>query len=265
MYRKIKHLFPSFLKVFLRKIIIYARKIYYTGNEYFCPICNKYARKFIKYGKNNDPIKKYKIISSGKRENCICPNCFSKDRERFLYIFFSYFQSKSFINKNSSILHFSPEKSLRNYFFKNDFKNYKTADFFDEKANYKIDLENYANHNQKYDLIICNHVLEHIHNDKVALKNINNLLNEKGYAILLTPFSKLIEEDIYMGMSLSYEKQLEYYGQEDHVRIYSQKNLISKIENAGFNLKLMKLDEFSSIKKKMGLINEERIFLAQKL
>ena len=68
-----------------------------------------------------------------------------------------------------------------------------------------------------------------------------------------------------MGMSLSYEKQLEYYGQEDHVRIYSQKNLISKIENAGFNLKLMKLDEFSSIKKKMGLINEERIFLAQKL
>ena len=116
---------------------------------------------------------------------------------------------------------------------------------------------------KKYDSNNCNHVLEHIHNDKVALKNITSL-NEKGYAILLTPFSKLIEEDIYMGMSLSYEKQLEYYSQEDHVRIYSQKNLISKIENAGFNLKLMKLDEFSSIKK-MGLINEERIFLAQKL
>ena len=74
MYTKIKHLFPSFLKVFLRKIIFYARKIYYTGNEYYCPICNKFARKFMKYGKNNDPIKKYKGIGYQINYLCIQPS-----------------------------------------------------------------------------------------------------------------------------------------------------------------------------------------------
>lgn len=240
------------------------RKIYYTGNKYFCPICNKFARKFMQYGKNNTPIVKYKIVSNGRRENCICPNCFSKDRERLLYLFFSDFRKKSLINENTHILHFSPEKNLVNYFFKKNYKNYKTSDFFDNKANFKIDLENDLNHDYKYDLIICNHVLEHIHNDVIALKNINNLLNENGYAILLTPYSEIIDEDLYMGKLLSGKKKLEYYGQEDHVRIFSKRKLINKIENAGFKLKLMKVDEFSNIKNKMGLIEEERIFLAQK-
>lgn len=265
MYTKIKHLFPSFIRILLRKIIIFIRKVYYTGNAYFCPICNRKSRKFLQYGKNNKSILRYKIISNGKRENCICPNCFSKDRERLLFLFFSYFKNKLYINENSSILHFSPEKTLTNYFFRKHFTNYKTSDFFDKKANFKIDLENTLNHEKKYDLIICNHVLEHIHNDSQALDNINNLLKNGGHAILLTPYSELIDDDIYLGKSLTNKQKLEFYGQNDHVRVYSKKNLIKKIEYAGFDLKLMKREDFCSINKKMGLIEEEKIFLAKKL
>lgn len=264
MYTKIKYLLPPFFRNFIKKIIIFTRKIYYTGNNYFCPICNKYSRRFLQYGKNNKSILNYKIISNGKRNNCICPNCYSKDRERLLYLFFKYFLKKSLIDKNSQILHFSPEKTLTNYFFKNNFLNYKTADFFDDKADYRIDLEKILDHKENYDLIICNHVLEHLRNDRIALKNINNLLNEGGHAIMLTPYSEIIDKDVYQEKYLTKKEKYELYGQDDHVRVYSKKSLIKKIEDAGFELKLMKIDEFSTIDKNMGLIEKERIFLAKK-
>ena len=265
MLKLIKSYIPKPIIGIIYKYLRFLRLFFYKGNNFFCPICKFKASKFLSYGKDYEAIKKFKIISMGFRKNAICPNCFSKDRERLLFLFFSYFKNKLYINENSSILHFSPEKTLTNYFFRKHFTNYKTSDFFDKKANFKIDLENTLNHEKKYDLIICNHVLEHIHNDSQALDNINNLLKNGGHAILLTPYSELIDDDIYLGKSLTNKQKLEFYGQNDHVRVYSKKNLIKKIEYAGFDLKLMKREDFCSINKKMGLIEEEKIFLAKKL
>ena len=83
--------------------------------------------------------------------------------------------------------------------------------------------------------------------------------------IFVISFFLIGNDDIYLGKSLTNEQKLEFYGQDDHVRIYSKKNLIKKIEYAGFDLKLMNHEDFCSTNKKMGLIEEEKIFLAKKL
>ena len=59
----------------------------------------------------------------GYRENALCPNCFSKDRERLVYLFLKKLMKLNKINLNSKIIHFSPESSLENNLFRNNFTN----------------------------------------------------------------------------------------------------------------------------------------------
>ena len=246
------------------KIINILKRIYFFGNKYHCYFCNKRARKFISYGSFNNTIKEYQIQSMGRRDNCICPNCHSKDRERFVHLFILNLINKNIINKKSKILHFSPEQNLRNYFINSKFENYSTSDFLSKNNNLQIDLEKEFKIDKKFDLIICNHVLEHIRNDDIALKNIFSYLEKKGCAILQTPYSKIINED-YINPTVKTDKdRLNFYGQEDHVRIYSKKSLIQKIKKTGFEIRTFKLEDFFPQNENIGLIKDEEILFAKK-
>ena len=155
-------------------------------------------------------------------------------------------------------------QNLRKFFINNKFKNYFTSDFLSKNNDLKIDLENESKIDKKFDLIICNHVLEHIVNDDIALKNIFYYLEEKGCAILQTPYSKIIDED-YTNPSVKTDNdRLNFYGQEDHVRIYSKKSLIQKIKKAGFEIKILQLEDFFPQNESIGLIKDEEILFAKK-
>ena len=69
-------------------------------------------QNFYPTGEDHEAIKKYKIIGMGYRNNAICPNCFSKDRERLVYLFLQKLLKQNIINLHSKIIHFSPESSL---------------------------------------------------------------------------------------------------------------------------------------------------------
>ncbi len=216
------------------------------------------------YGASNSAIKKYRIFSMSHRKNCICPNCYSKDRERLVYLFLKYLQNNGFLQKNSRILHFSPERSLEHYFFKGKFENYYTANLKGKNIDFEIDLSKKIELKDKFDLIICNHVLEHIQNDISALENIYSMLSEGGMAILQTPYSKIIDQDYFINKKLSPEENLKFYGQNDHVRIYSKKSLINKIKNTGFELEIFQSNYFNNDRFNYGLIEEEEVLFAKK-
>jgi predicted SAM-dependent methyltransferase len=253
-----------FLKYLLRNFLYIFRKLYYSGNNIHCCICKKTFRRMISYGASNFAIKKYKIFSMGPRKNCICPNCYSKDRERLVFLFLRHLQKNYLLQNNTKILHFSPERSLKDYFFKGKFKNYYTANLKGKNIDFQIDLSKKIEIDDKFDLIICNHVLEHIHNDIFALGNIYTMLSDNGMAILQTPYSKIIDQDYFIEKNLSPEENLKFYGQNDHVRIYSKKALINKIKNTGFELKVYKSNYFNSDKCNYGLIEEEEVLFAKK-
>lgn len=254
----------NFLKYLLRNFLYIFRKLYYSGNNIYCSICKKSFRRMLPYGASNSAIKKYKIFSMGFRKNCICPNCYSKDRERLVCLFLKFLLNNDFLQKNSKILHFSPERSLEHYFFKGKFKNYYTANLRGKNIDFKIDLSKKIAFRDKFDLIICNHVLEHIQNDILALKNIYSMLSKDGMAILQTPYSKIIDQDYFINENLSPEENLKLYGQDDHVRIYSKKSLINKIKNTGFELEIFPSTYFNSDRLNYGLIDEEEVLFAKK-
>jgi len=264
MLKLIKSFLPREIIEIIYKYLRLYRLFFLRGNNFLCPICKFKASKFLPYGKDYEAIKKYKIIGMGFRKNAICPNCFSKDRERLLYLFLQNLIDKKLISFSSKVIHFSPEMSLEKNFFRKYFSNYFTADIIKNKSDFTIDLQNFNLKEKNFDLVICNHVLEHIEDDTTALKNIYSIIKPGGMAILQVPLSTIIDVDFKKEGIISDSEKLNYYGQSDHVRIYSEKNFLKKITDTGFNLNI---NEMIREKKKIpsnGLNKSENVVLAIK-
>ena len=264
MLKLIKRYIPKPIIDIIYKYLHFLRLFFFKGNNFFCPICKFKASKFLPYGKDYEAIKKFEIIGMGFRKNAICPNCFSKDRERLSYLFLQKLISEKSINYSSKIIHFSPESSLERNFFRKNFSNYFTADIIKNKSDFIIDLQNFNFKEKNFDLVICNHVLEHIENDIKALENIYSILKPGGIAILQAPLSTIIDVDFKKEDAISDIDRLNFYGQSDHVRIYSEKNYLQKIKNIGFNLNINEMIIEKNYLPSYGLNKSEKVIFASK-
>lgn len=130
----------------------------------------------------------------------------------------------------------------------------------------KSRLESTPFKNENFNLIICNHVLEHIQDDTAAMNEIYRLLKNCGIAILQTPVSLKLEKTYENKNIKTEEEKLHEYGQKDHERIYSKKSYINKLKEIGFDVQLY---NFSKIKPNLGiryqLIPNEDLFICKKL
>jgi len=222
----------------LRKVV----SITFIGKNHECNICNFKMRKFIK-------------LSNG---NQLCPRCGSLPRTRRLYWILK--EKMDLLSKR--ILHFSPPKSLAKK-LQSDFReNYVTTDFAGEfKAQKQIDITNTKEKDGAYDVIICYHVLEHIEEDSLAMKELYRTLSKGGFCIVQTPFRK---GDIYEDFTItSPDQRLIHFGQEDHVRIYSAEGLAQRLKSAEFSTSIMnfaedQLNYFGFKEREIVIIAEKR-------
>jgi len=223
---------------------------------------------YSKMGISSGAIEKYKIIGAGVR-NAGCSICGSSDRDRLVFLYLrdvlKLFERKD----RPKILHIAPEKSISTKF--KDLKNidYIMGDNFAEGYLYnenvkKMDLCDLPFRDSYFDLIICNHVLEHIHADKKAMKEIYRVLNLNGISILQVPVSRVIKNTIEDNEVLDQTKRLEYYGQSDHVRIYEEKEYLERLKNCGFSIEEVKLTLTDKDYIRYGLNKEEKLYIGTK-
>lgn len=133
-------------------------------------------------------------------------------------------------------------------------------------ADRKIDITDINFGNDYFDFIICNHVLEHIRDDKKAMSELFRVLKPGGEAILQVPISKHNKKTFEDFSIILPEEREKYFGQKDHVRIYG-KDYKKRLESVGFKVDLCDIKMFLSIKeiKKCGLNEEEILYLCRKL
>lgn len=171
----------------------------------YCPICETESQKFNPFGFN-------------PRENAQCPICGSLERHRLSWLVINE-KLKDLDLTNKRMLHIAPEKVFISK-FSNLFKqNYLTADLYDKNAKIKMDITNIEYPQESFDYIYCSHVLEHIEDDRKAMRELNRVLKKDGWAILLVPITAKgpTEEDFSINTP---EERTKYYGQPDHVRNY---------------------------------------------
>ena len=132
-----------------------------------------------------------------------------------------------------NILDFSPSRNLFKKFRKLDNINYFSTDISgDFIAEYSFDINNISSEDNKFNLILCFHILEHIQDDIKAMQELYRILITNGHCLIQTPFK---EGSIYENPNIIEPKErLHHFGQEDHVRIYSLQGLAERLRSVGF-------------------------------
>jgi len=239
----------------------------YPGNHLSCPLCKHTFGGFMPFT-NPYPISITADIVSGQSiEHHSCPYCYCTDRERKLYF---YFQQREGFFLNKRVLHFAPEQGLYNFLAHSNCNEYITADLYPEgykiyaKTIQKIDICNITYPEGYFDIVLCNHVLEHIPDDKAAIREIFRVLKPEGIAILLVPMSAKLKETYENPAKVTEEDRATEFGQTDHVRIYAEADYIRRIASTGFEVEITdaKLTPEEIIK--YGINAREKIYIARK-
>lgn len=191
------------------------------GSSYVDPIDQKSFRTFLPYGYENP------------RENVLSPSTLSLERHRLLWLFL---QNKTdFFSKKYSLLHFAPEQAFHKRFQKLKNLNYVTTDLDSPLADVKADICNLPFEDNSFDVILCNHVLEHIPDDTKAMQELYRVLKPNGWGIFQIPQDLKREKTFEDNSITDRRKRAEIFGQYDHVRIYGR-DYFDKLRNVGFTV-----------------------------
>ena len=228
------------------------------SNLKFLPLPSYYKEKLEKY-KSNIYLENLETLNQAEY---ICSFCESTDRDRLIALFIM-----NYINEDSScnLLDIAPATSLKSFLKKQSNINYRSADLNMDGVDDKIDLmDMYIYPDNSFDIIICSHVLEHVPDDKKAMKELYRILKPKGWGILMVPISlKLtsIDEDTQTSSSERWRR----FGQDDHVRLYSKKGFIERLEFSGLKVKQFGIESFGrNIFKKCGINPKSVLYIVNK-
>src|SRR5699024_7773589 len=141
------------MSYFIRPVVALALR----GKNYTDPIDGKSYRKFLSYGYGKT------------RPNVLAPGTSSLERHRLLWLYLE--RETDFFTKKRKVLHVAPEQAFLKRFRALKNLDYTTTDLESPIADIKADLTNLPFAENIYDMIICNHVLEHIEDRKSTRLN----------------------------------------------------------------------------------------------
>src|SRR5690554_251826 len=223
-----KHLFKLILNTIPRPLLIrlsYVAKpvleLFLKGNTFKDPIDGKGFRSFLPYGYGK------------QRNNVLSPSTLSLERHRLLWLYLK--NDTEFFSKNLKVLHFAPEQAFYKRFRKMKNLEYVTTDLNSPLADVKADICKLPFKDEEFDVILCNHVLEHISDDTKAMQELYRVLKKGGMAILQIP-QDLNREKTFEDNSITDKKErAKIFGQYDHVRIYGR-DYFDKLRSVGFTV-----------------------------
>ncbi len=218
--------------------------IYYKGNRFTDPINGKSYRKFLPYGYQQ------------QRENVLAPGTLSLERHRLLWLYLT--KKTSFFKVPLKVLHVAPEQCFYHLFKKQQHLEYTTTDLFSPLADVKADICDLPFKNNSYDVIFCNHVLEHITEDKKAMSELYRVLKPGGWGVFQVP-QNVHQTKTYEDFSIiSPKERQKHFGQYDHVRVYGL-DYFKKLADIGFKVQQFKVTEHFSTEeiKKYALMETE--------
>ena len=223
-----KRVFKFILKLFPRPLLIrlsYAVRpvlaLTLGGNRYTDPIDGRSFRKFLPYGYEKP------------RDNVLSPSTLSLERHRLLWLYLN--RETDFFTAHHKVLHFAPEQAFYKRFRVLKNLDYTTTDLNSPLADVKADICQLPFQEDSFDVILCNHVLEHIPDDHKAMSELYRVMKKGGWGIFQIPQDLKRETTFEDDRITDRKKRAEIFGQYDHVRIYGQ-DYFEKLKAVGFEV-----------------------------
>ncbi|HRX66979.1 MAG TPA: methyltransferase domain-containing protein [Tenuifilaceae bacterium] len=241
-----RHRLQQFAGVAMRLVAVFFR-----GNRFEDPISGKTYRKLLPYGRVN------------LRNNALAPHSMSLERHRLLWLYLK--EKTNFFSAPLKVLHIAPEYCFLKPFGMLRNIEYVTADLNSPWAKVKLDVQNIPFPENEFDIILCNHVLEHVADDRLAMREFFRVLKPNGFGIFQVPLDSSMEETQEDKSVKSPEMREKLYGQRDHVRLYGN-DYGKRLAEAGFRVTE---DDFAKrmppeLAERYALPKDEVIYFCQK-
>ena len=197
--------------------------ILYVGRGRRCPICGSQRRSFMPYG----------YVRS--REDALCPLCLSLERHRMIWLWIS--RNTTLEERRPRLLHIAPEVSLMREFRRvySGTEQYTTADLESPLADMRFDIQQIPLDAESVDVVICNHILEHVEDDRKAMREIYRVLSHGGWAVMLVPEDRSRATTFEDDTITDPQQRTALFGQYDHRRVYGR-DYDARLCEAGFRV-----------------------------
>jgi len=225
----------------------------FRGNMFYCSLCGFNAKAFLP-------------SPDGERPNVRCPRCDSLERHRAQWTF--GLQTLPFTREQAfSVLHVTPEFCITDRLLSTwPRMRYRTAMFPQHPfADYCFDVQRISLPSESVDVVICNHILEHVPDDRAALDELYRVIKTGGFLFVQVPFDANREITFEDPSVVSAEKRRELFGQEDHVRVYGA-DFAQRPAQAGFSVTVVKFWETMSQTElvRQALTDREPVYICRK-
>jgi hypothetical protein len=232
-----------------RFVLRRVRLVIYRGDGVECPCCGGRFRRF--------------MPGLSHRATRVCPRCGAQERHRALWLYMRE-RTDLFRRPELSILHWAPEYALQRSLSALPNAAYVSADLAGHEALQHMDMTDVPFKDGAFDLIVCVHVLEHVPDDRQAIREMVRVLKPGGMALLLVPI--VLEQPTREDPSITTpEARREAYWQEDHVRLYGG-DFPERLEEEGFEVTVDRwvrtLDR--ATQERYGLFPLEDVYVARR-
>ena len=189
-----------------------------------CPVCGAKYRKFRPYGYVQP------------RPNALCPKCLSLERHRLLWLYLT--RETDLLTAFPRTLHIAPEVCIMRHLkphFKSHPGQYVTADLESPLADLHFDVQQIPLADGSVDVVICNHIMEHVADDRRAMRELHRVLKPGGWGIVLSPVDRDYEQTYEDDSITDPDERTRIFGQYDHRRIYGA-DYADRLRQAGFQV-----------------------------
>lgn len=225
----------------------------YKGNKVECPVCEKSFSKFLSYGSD-----------VAHRENVLCPYDLTLERHRLMWLYLKG-HSNFFTAEKLDVLHIAPEQCFHKKFKQQTNLNYLTGDLVSPIADMHFDLHEIPLEDNRFDVIFCNHVMEHVDDALQCMKELHRVMKPGGWGIMQVPQDTTRDVTYEDPNITSPEEREKHFWQKDHVRLFGM-DYPDWLRNAGFSVEVF--DKESKIGKDMinryRLMEKEILYIVHK-
>jgi predicted SAM-dependent methyltransferase len=255
-------------KDFLRKLALPR----YLGDKHVCPVCDTHLRAFKPIWKSfmrqidSAHPYQYKSLQTFNWQNYSCPACDASDRERLILLYLNQLSSSFDPHRRYRLVEFAPSPALRRKLKRNPIFEYRSADLYRKTVDDRIDITNmHPYRDESIDVFICSHILEHVIEDRKAIRELYRVLNKDGFGIVIVPLINGMDWTDEDESVNSRESRFLRYGDGDHVRQYGIRDFQDRLKSAGFEIELIGQEFFGAEAfRKAGIVQDSVLYVVRK-
>ncbi|MGH8751299.1 MAG: methyltransferase domain-containing protein, partial [Burkholderiales bacterium] len=245
--------FKDFKKAFLRKL----KFPWYQGTRHSCPVCGAGLKAFKPIFKSfPGKLKQYgfpyplEAFETLNADAYSCPWCDASDRDRLYALYLGQRFAALDMDKTYKFVDFAPCLALSSKLRTCPFLDYRSADLYRKTADDRVDITDmgvYAD--DSIDVFLCSHILEHIPDDRRAMRELRRILKPGGFGIVMVPIITTMPETHEDPAITAPAQRWKHFCQDDHVRLYARggaNGLVTRLAQTGFKVRLLGLEYFGA-------------------